>query len=327
MLYTLENDWSIAILPELKIEGVKVNIDEHFHYRGFNKDFGPLNISQVIVFWKEMRNIKGKISCCCYDNYQSTNNCCFLVGSYFLLEYGYEIDRIMNMFNGIRLYYYVDAGLLSSFKFGVSVRDCLVGLKKAICLHLLDVTTFDVNQYLFYECVENGDWNYITPNIIAMANPRNIIMTIEAFKREKITCLIRLNKSYYEASMFQKHGIEHYDLYFPDGTCPSFEIVDKFISILNQVINEKQSKVAIHCMAGLGRTGTLIACWLIKEYNFNAQNAISFIRIMRPGSIVGQQQFFVQNYYQLHIAKDSGVKILGEKQENIHKSKSAFVDE
>ena len=51
----------------------------------------------------------------------------------------------------------------------------------------------------------------------------------------------------------------------------------------------------MHCKAGLGRTGTLIACFLMKHYRFTAMEAIAYIRICRPGSIIGPQQLYLKN--------------------------------
>ncbi|EEB87757.1 hypothetical protein MPER_14765, partial [Moniliophthora perniciosa FA553] len=47
------------------------------------------------------------------------------------------------------------------------------------------------------------------------------------------------------------------------------------------------------CKAGLGRTGTLIGAYLVWKYGFTANEAIAFMRIVRPGSVVGPQQQYL----------------------------------
>lgn len=47
-------------------------------------------------------------------------------------------------------------------------------------------------------------------------------------------------------------------------------------------------------VAGLGRTGTLIACYIMKHYRFTHSEAIAWVRICRPGSIIGPQQHFLE---------------------------------
>ena len=43
----------------------------------------------------------------------------------------------------------------------------------------------------------------------------------------------------------------------------------------------------------MGRTGTLIGAYLIWKYGFTATEAIAFMRIVRPGSVVGPQQQYM----------------------------------
>lgn len=49
----------------------------------------------------------------------------------------------------------------------------------------------------------------------------------------------------------------------------------------------------MHCKAGLGRTGVLICAYTIKHYGFTPEEAMGYIRICRPGSVIGPQQNYL----------------------------------
>lgn len=123
---------------------------------------------------------------------------------------------------------------------------------------------------------------------------------VPIFKKFGVTDVVRLNTKTYEASGFTTQGINHIDMYFVDGTCPSMDIVNKFITLAES----QKGVIAVHCKAGLGRTGSLIACYCIKNYQFNAADFIGWIRICRPGSILGPQQHFL-------IEQEKGLKERG----------------
>ena len=63
--------------------------------------------------------------------------------------------------------------------------------------------------------------------------------------------------------------------------------------------------MAIHCKAGLGRTGTLIGLYAMKHFKFPAQAFIGWIRICRPGSILGPQQYYLIDMEEFYLGKDS----------------------
>ena len=113
------------------------------------------------------------------------------------------------------------------------------------------------------------------------------------FKKWKVNLVVRLNKVTYEKDKFIKNGIKHQDLYFIDGSTPSDEIIESFIDSAEK---EKHA-IAVHCKAGLGRTGTLIGCYAMKHFKFPAAAFIGYIRICRPGSILGPQQKFLNVIY------------------------------
>jgi protein-tyrosine phosphatase len=53
--------------------------------------------------------------------------------------------------------------------------------------------------------------------------------------------------------------------------------------------NERQMGVAVHCGAGLGRTGVVLACYFVSK-GLNAPNAIARVRRLRPGSVETEEQ-------------------------------------
>ena len=163
-----------------------------------------------------------------------------------------------------------------------------------------------MKEYEYYERVENGDLNWIIPGkFVAFMGPvenrdshhkyghhPNTYTNI--FKNIGVSKVIRLNEEKYERKHFINSGISHDDLFFVDGSTPPQKIVDKFLEIVEDHFSKPNHKaVAIHCKAGLGRTGTLIGLWAMKHYQIPAEAFIGWIRVARPGSILGPQQFYL----------------------------------
>jgi len=104
--------------------------------------------------------------------------------------------------------------------------------------------------------------------------------------------------------------IAHVHQVFEDCSIPPSNIVDSFLRLAEGL--EPGAVMAVHCLAGLGRTGTLIALYLMKHLGFTANEAMGWIRICRPGSIIGpQQQFLADQEERMHRLGTESVPGLG----------------
>lgn len=73
-----------------------------------------------------------------------------------------------------------------------------------------------------------------------------------------------------------------------DFHAPSPEQIEQCVSAISRA-NEQKLGVGVHCMAGLGRTGTILAAYFVVR-GYSPADAIAHIRSLRPGSIESEQQ-------------------------------------
>lgn len=217
-----------------------------------------------------------------------------------------------------------DAGY-SQADYGITVQDVVYGVWRAKEQGFCALAQFDLEEYERYERVDQGDFNWLTPDFLAFASPQHtpvapisptsplyatLPSTLKAvdahptlpgpfknvlkhFSQRNIGLVVRLNSELYSPSYFTALGIKHLDMIFDDGTCPPLSTVRKFITLAHEMITVKKRGIAVHCKAGLGRTGCLIGAYLIYRYGFTANEIIAYMRFMRPGMVVGPQQHWL----------------------------------
>ncbi|XP_059531046.1 dual specificity protein phosphatase CDC14A isoform X6 [Myotis daubentonii] len=288
------------------------SIDEELVYENFYADFGPLNLAMVYRYCcklnKKLKSYslsrKKIVHYTCFDQ-RKRANAAFLIGAYaviYLKKTPEEAYRALLSGSNPPYLPFRDASF-GNCTYNLTILDCLQGIRKGLQHGFFDFETFDVDEYEHYERVENGDFNWIVPGkFLAFSGPHPKskiengypLHAPEAyfpyFKKHNVTAIVRLNKKIYEAKRFTDAGFEHYDLFFIDGSTPCDNIVRRFLNICENT----EGAIAVHCKAGLGRTGTLIACYVMKHYRFTHAEVISWIRICRPGSIIGPQQHFLE---------------------------------
>jgi atypical dual specificity phosphatase len=134
------------------------------------------------------------------------------------------------------------------------------------------------------------NFSYLIPGILAGANMPRGRSDLEYIAKQGIKILVTAMEDSLDEDMVKGAGLEyHYFPVLPYGT-PSLQQIDEFVELVNQN-RQKNHPVAVHCYMGWGRTGTLLAAYLISE-GMSANDAIDEVRKKRPGSIEtgGQEQ-------------------------------------
>ena len=143
--------------------------------------------------------------------------------------------------------------------------------------------------------------NWIVPDkILALAGPTEDVYPIEEFvnfaRQNQINTMVRLNRPHYNAQVVQSHGIRHVEMFMPDGGIPAWSQIEEFYQLAEAAWST--GAMAVHCRAGLGRTGTMIATFLIRKFSLEASHVVAYLRMMRPGSVLGMQARFLHTYDQ-----------------------------
>lgn len=133
----------------------------------------------------------------------------------------------------------------------------------------------------------NFSW-VIQNEIAGMARPVSVVSDLEFLKDNGIEAIVSLTELPLHKTLIEEFGFEYKHIPVADLTSPTQEQIEEFVTFVNNLISSKK-KIVVHCDAGIGRTGTMLACYLVNKGR-SAKNAITEVRKKRPGSIETMEQ-------------------------------------
>ncbi len=141
------------------------------------------------------------------------------------------------------------------------------------------------------------NFSFVIPGKLAgLAHPRSIrpdSIWIDFLLKNQVHALVNLTE--YSYSQEVDSQIEFLDYPVPDFGVISLEQMDSIYEKYKSM--EPEKAMAVHCLAGRGRTGMVLACIAARELGMKPLDAIFFIRHLRYGSIeTGEQEEFVEEW-------------------------------
>ena len=125
------------------------------------------------------------------------------------------------------------------------------------------------------------------PRLAGLARPESA-EDLVWLRKQGIDLLVSLTEDRLRRDWVNEAGLLIVHEPVVDMEAPTQEQLDRCISAIDRAL-EKKMGVAVHCTAGLGRTGVVLACHLVTR-GMTADNAIARIRRLRPGSIETDEQ-------------------------------------
>ncbi len=130
--------------------------------------------------------------------------------------------------------------------------------------------------------IRNFSW-LIEGEIAGMAKPASSVNDFEFLREEGLEAIVSLSEIPLSEVLIEEFGFTVKHIPIRDFEAPTLEQIEDFITFAEKARGEGK-KLAVHCDAGIGRTGTILACYLISK-GYSAIKAIEVVRIKRPGSI------------------------------------------
>lgn len=140
---------------------------------------------------------------------------------------------------------------------------------------------------------------WVVPGKLAGTPMPGVVLDMDydlaALKRVGVSCLITLTENDLPQEPLARHGLSNLHLPIRDREPPTVPQI-RMLLIRMEALLAKGEVLAVHCLAGIGRTGTVLASWLISN-GLTAQEALRRVRRIEPKFVqTAEQEDFLQQF-------------------------------
>lgn len=147
---------------------------------------------------------------------------------------------------------------------------------------------------------------WLEPGRLAGAPMPGAVNDIEhdlaALVRMGVTTLVTLTERDLPQEALHRHGLSNLHLPIHDREAPSLAQIQMLLKRIEVLLSQGEV-IAVHCLAGFGRTGVVLAAWWVRE-GLTAQEALRRVRRIEPRYVQSaEQEAFLQRYEDVILQK------------------------
>ena len=132
-----------------------------------------------------------------------------------------------------------------------------------------------------------GVWIDSSNQVLICAYPRRG-RALAVLQHRGIRRLVNLHERQHAPSHLLRYGLSETHVPMPDFRAPTFSQLATALAAIHTAVSVGD-RVAVHCGGGLGRSGTVAACYLI-DLGRDWRTAVAAVRAVRPGAIETRAQ-------------------------------------